>query len=61
LVLVGGELDDDLFRLPGGREQAAGERGWRAYLTVDDADADEVGGDRRLLPGCGAREFQAGR
>jgi hypothetical protein len=24
-----------------GRERAADERGWRAYLTVDDADDDE--------------------
>jgi hypothetical protein len=40
-----------------GREQFAGERGWRAYLTVDDADDAEPVEAVVYCPGYAAREF----
>jgi hypothetical protein len=40
-----------------GREQRAGERGWRAYLTVDEAEPVEA---VVYCPGCAAREFGDG-
>jgi hypothetical protein len=42
-----------------GREQVADERGWRAYLTVDDADDEEPVEAVVLCPDCAAREFGA--
>jgi hypothetical protein len=42
-----------------GRQQTAGERGWRAYLTVDDADDPEPVETVVLCPDCAAREFSA--
>jgi hypothetical protein len=42
-----------------GRQQTEGERGWRAYLTVDDADDPEPVEAVVLCPGCAAREFGA--
>jgi hypothetical protein len=38
------------------REQAAGERGWRAYLTVDEHEPAEA---VVYCPACAAREFGA--
>jgi hypothetical protein len=41
-----------------GREQAAGERGWRAYLTDDeDAPAEAI----VYCPTCAEREFGPAR
>jgi hypothetical protein len=37
-----------------GREQAGGERGWRAYLTTDE---DEPAEALVYCPACAAREF----
>jgi DNA-directed RNA polymerase subunit RPC12/RpoP len=39
-----------------GREHAAGERGWKAYLTVDE---DEPAEAVVYCPECGEREFGA--
>jgi hypothetical protein len=41
------------------REQAADERGWRAFLTVDDADDDEEVEAVVYCPECATREFGA--
>jgi hypothetical protein len=40
-----------------GREQDDDGRGWRAYLTVDDADDEEPVETVVLCPDCAAREF----
>jgi hypothetical protein len=40
-----------------GREQADDERGWRSYLTVDDADDEEPVEAVVYCPDCAAREF----
>jgi DNA-directed RNA polymerase subunit RPC12/RpoP len=42
-----------------GRKQAAEERGWRAFLTVDDADDDEPVEAVVYCPECASREFGA--
>jgi hypothetical protein len=42
-----------------GRQQTEGERGWRAYVTVDDADDPEPVEAAVLCPDCAAREFGA--
>jgi DNA-directed RNA polymerase subunit RPC12/RpoP len=42
-----------------GREQVADESGWRAYLTVDDADEEEPVEAVVRCPDCAAREFGA--
>jgi hypothetical protein len=39
-----------------GREQPAGEPGWKAYLTVDDEPAEAV----FYCPACAASEFGGG-
>jgi DNA-directed RNA polymerase subunit RPC12/RpoP len=39
-----------------GRAQAAGERGWRTYLTVDE---DEPAEAVVYCPDCASREFQS--
>jgi hypothetical protein len=39
-----------------GRAQLAGERGWRAYLTVDEDESAEA---VVFCPDCAAREFGA--
>ena len=40
-----------------GREQLASERGWRAYVTVDDADEEEPVEAVVYCPDCAEREF----
>jgi hypothetical protein len=39
------------------RKQAADERGWRAFLTVDDTDDDEPVEAVVYCPECAEREF----
>jgi hypothetical protein len=46
--------DEPLTCVECGREQPAGEVGWRAYLTVDD---DEPAEAVVYCPTCAAREF----
>jgi hypothetical protein len=40
-----------------GREQPAGERGWRALLTVDDADDEEPVEALVYCPSCAECKF----
>jgi hypothetical protein len=40
-----------------GREQDDDGRGWRAYLTVDDADDEEPVEAVVFCPECATREF----
>jgi len=51
------EQGEGLTCLECGRHQAADERGWRAYLTVDDADNEEPVEAIVLCPACATREF----
>jgi hypothetical protein len=48
---------DPLACVECGREQADDERGWRSYLTVDDADDPEPVEAIALCPECAEREF----
>jgi len=41
-----------------GRERAAGEQGWKAYLTVDE---DEPAEAIVYCPECAARELESNR
>jgi hypothetical protein len=45
-----------LTRVECGHEQAAGERGWKAYLTTDEEEPAEA---VVYCPDCAAREFGA--
>jgi hypothetical protein len=52
-----GDQAERLICVECGREQGAGERGWRAYLTVDEEEPAEA---IVYCPDCAAREFGSG-
>jgi hypothetical protein len=53
---MNGDLAESLTCIECGREQAVDERGWKAYLTVDE---DEPAEAIVYCPDCAAREFGA--